>query len=182
LPAGSYVTVEWPTNFGGINNSYYDRDETDYLYFKALELMDKFYYLSHTWDHPCTFDTINASYGYTLMNYEVADNIAFAPGYFREKMNLWSNTSMITPCVTGLYNSGALTAMLENGISACVSDDSVTSGVGYEPPTPYHGVWSSIDPNGVTGMYFVPRHALDIDYDDMTPAQVVDEYHTLYVS
>lgn len=35
LPQGSYVTVEWPTNFGGINNLYYTRGEHDYLFDKS---------------------------------------------------------------------------------------------------------------------------------------------------
>lgn len=70
-PAGSYVTVEWPVNFGGVNSQYYTRGEHDYLYDKAVELMDKFYYLSHTFNHPCTFDTLSESDGYTLMTSEV---------------------------------------------------------------------------------------------------------------
>ncbi len=31
-------------------------------------------------------------------------------------------------------------------------------------------------------MYFVPREALDIDYCDMTPEMVEDEYNTVNVS
>jgi hypothetical protein len=87
---------------------------------------------------------------------------------------------MITPCVMGLYNGGVLKAMYENGITACVSDESVSSGtVDYEPITPYHGVWSAETPNGFEGVYFVPREALDIDYCDRTPEDVIDEYMTL---
>jgi hypothetical protein len=83
------------------------------------------------------------------MHTEVATNQDYAPQYFGNKMHLWSNFSMITPCVTGLYNGGALRAMDELGITACVSDESVDSGdVDFEPITPYHGVYTKSVPNG----------------------------------
>jgi len=86
---------------------------------------------------------------------------------------------MITPCVTGLYNSGALQAMLENGVTAVVSDESVGSTIiDYEPKNPYHGVWSTTQRNGIEGMYFVPREALDIDYSCTNDTMVTDEYNT----
>jgi hypothetical protein len=72
LPTGSYVTVEWPTNFGGINSTYYTRNQHDYLYDKAVELIDKFYYLSHTWDHPCTLDNLTVANGEITMSTEVS--------------------------------------------------------------------------------------------------------------
>jgi hypothetical protein len=169
-------------NFGGVNNSYYTRGEHDYLYDKVVALMDKFYYLSHTWDHPCTFDTLSVAAGLTTMSSEISQNKAFAPAFFGDKMSLWSNFSMITPCVSGLYNAGVLQALNNNGITACVSDESVSKGVDYEPITPYHGVYSDVATNGYVGVYFVPREALDIDYCAMTPADVVDEYNTQNVS
>eukprot|EP00026_Physarum_polycephalum_P002197 Phypoly_transcript_02202.p1 GENE.Phypoly_transcript_02202~~Phypoly_transcript_02202.p1 ORF type:complete len:872 (+),score=170.46 Phypoly_transcript_02202:200-2815(+) len=178
LPKGSYVTVEWPTNFGGINNLYYTRGEEDYLHDKALEIIDKFYYLSHTWDHPCTIDNMDETTGYNTMHSEVADNIAYAPQFFGDKMHLWSNFSMITPCVQGLYNGGVLRAMSELGVTACVSDESVSAGtIDYEPVTPYHGVYTDTNTNGFAGVYLVPREALDIDYSARTPEDVVDEYN-----
>jgi hypothetical protein len=51
--------------------------------------------------------------------------------------------------ISGLYNPGVLQAMLDLNITACVSDESVTSGVDYEPLTPYHGVYSTVAVNGV---------------------------------
>ena len=55
MPNGSYVTVEWPINFGGRNDWTLD-GAVDELYATALAIQDKFYFLSHTWDHPCTLD------------------------------------------------------------------------------------------------------------------------------
>lgn len=85
---------------------------------------------------------------------QVSQNINYAPSYFGNKMHLWSNFSMITPCVTGLYNGGALRAMDENGVTACVSDESVASKeVDYEPITPYHGVLSTQAKNGHVSLF-----------------------------
>ncbi len=115
LPAGSYLTVEWPTNFGGIND-YYTAGQTDFLWLKALALIDKFYYLSHTYDHPCTFDNITVG-TYDVMYSEVSLNNINATTFFASSgFARWSNFSMITPCVTGLYNGNALQAMLDNGM------------------------------------------------------------------
>lgn len=140
------MTVEWPTNFGGVNNSYYLKNApVDDLYNKALQLIDKFYYLSHTWDHPCVgapvdFDHGTVDQAYELGMNELRNNSDFAPNFFRNNMHLWSNHSMITPCVTGLYNAGLLRAMVENNITACVSDESVNATeIDYEPLVAYHG-------------------------------------------
>jgi len=89
---------------------------------------------------------------------------------------------MITPCVTGLWKGPVLQAMAALGVTACVSDESVTdpSTPDYEPYTPYHGVYSTVATNGFAGIYFVPRQTLDIDYCDTNDAMVTDEYNTMY--
>lgn len=155
------MTVEWPTNFGGVNNSYYLKGApVDDLYNKAVELIDKFYYLSHTWDHPCVgapldFDSANTSAAYTLGMSELGQNIAFMPTFFGDKQHLWSNLSMITPCVTGLYNGGFLKSMNDSGLHACVSDESVAStDIDYEPLVPYHGQYSTKARNGFVCLSF----------------------------
>jgi len=91
---------------------------------------------------------------------------------------------MITPCVTGLWNGNVLQAMADLGVTACVSDESVTTKktVDYEPITPYHGVYSTVAANGYAGMFFVPRETVDIDYCDINDAMVTDEYNTLFLS
>jgi hypothetical protein len=180
LPTGSYLTVEWPTNFGGVND-YTPKGQTDDLYNKAVELKDKFYFLSHTWDHPCTLESEANATQYTDMYEELSKNIAYLSTFFGDDLSHWSPHSMITPCVTGLHAPGVLLAMNNNGITACVSDETVTgkNNKDYEPITPYHGVYSDLTTNGYVGMYFVPREGLDIDYCDINPDMVVDEYNFL---
>lgn len=46
------MKLEWPVNGGGVNTY----DDPDELYAKAQTLIDSFFYLSHTWDHPCDLD------------------------------------------------------------------------------------------------------------------------------
>ena len=53
LPAGSHVSIEWP--FNGAGTTWYE--QPDSLFAKAIELQNSFYFVSHTWDHPCSFDT-----------------------------------------------------------------------------------------------------------------------------
>lgn len=101
LPEGSYLTVEWPTNFGG-KDDYCPDCNPDELYAKALELQDKFYYLSHTWDHPCNLDDLDNATAYSEMYEEVSKNINFLSTFFAGGLSRWSNSSMITPCVTGM--------------------------------------------------------------------------------
>ncbi len=69
--------------------------------------------------------------------------------------------------------------MVDNGVTACVSDESVTGkkNADFEPIIPYHGVYSNL-----ANVYFVPREALDIDYCDISPEMVADEYNTENVS
>lgn len=178
LPAGSHITVEWPTNFGGVNDWSLE-GAADELYAKAIELKDKFLYLSHTWDHPCTLDTVGT---YDYMYEEVRQNQLYLPTFFGDDLSLWSNTGMVTPCVTGLWNGPVLNAMADLGVTACVSDESITnaSTVDYVPIIPYHGVYSTVELNGYAGILFVPRETLDIDYCDINPEMVVDEYNTNY--
>jgi len=171
LPSGSHVTVEWPTNGGGVN-VYVDPDE---LYFKALEIQDNFYFLSHTWDHPCTLDTAT----YAFMVPELTENIAFFETFFPGGLAnpLFTNNSMVTPCITGLFNGQVLEAMWDNGIYNCVGDNSQPD---LQPSFPYHGYYTTNATNNFTGIFVVPRECLDIDYDNVIPAQLVDEYNTEY--
>jgi len=116
---------------------------------------------------------------------EVGMNINYTKTFFTDQtIHLWSANSIITPCVTGLWNGNVLRALADLGITATVSDESVTNAktTDYVPQTPYHGVYSTVAANGYAGIYFVPREALDIDYCDTNDAMLVDEYNSQFLS
>jgi len=172
LPAGSYITVEWP--FNGAGTEWYITPDT--LFEKAIQLQDKFWFLSHTWDHPCNLDTASEA----TMNTELVNNINFTPTLLTNGSYAsprFSNDSMVTPCITGLFNGNVLQAMANNGIINCVGDNSVAALV---PANVYHGIWTTVATNGYAGVFIVPREDLDIGYDTTIPAEVVDEYNTMY--
>lgn len=110
---------------------------------KAIALQNKFYFLSHTWDHPCDLDTAT----YAEMNTELANNINFTPSFLNRGLSspVFSRNSMIHPCITGLFNGAVLQAMVDNGIVNCVGDNSVTA---LTPSNKYHYIPTTVAING----------------------------------
>eukprot|EP00026_Physarum_polycephalum_P003031 Phypoly_transcript_03040.p1 GENE.Phypoly_transcript_03040~~Phypoly_transcript_03040.p1 ORF type:complete len:833 (+),score=110.97 Phypoly_transcript_03040:44-2542(+) len=171
LPEGSHVTVEWP--FNGAGTTWYISPDT--LFSKAKALQNKFWFLSHTWDHPCDLDTGS----YAEMSGEITNNTQFTPSFLTGGLSSpqFSGDSIVTPCITGLFNGQVLKAMVDNGIVNCVGDTSVAA---LQSANPYHGIPTTTATNGYAGVFIVPRQALDINYDNSIPAEVVDEYNTVY--
>eukprot|EP00026_Physarum_polycephalum_P002586 Phypoly_transcript_02593.p1 GENE.Phypoly_transcript_02593~~Phypoly_transcript_02593.p1 ORF type:complete len:829 (+),score=203.62 Phypoly_transcript_02593:53-2539(+) len=169
LPSGSYVTIEWP--FNGAGTTWYA--QPDPLFAKAKALQNHFYFVSHTWDHPCDFDTAT----YAEVNTELKNNIDFTPSFLTNGLNSsrFTDDALVNPCITGLFNGNCLRAMSDNGIRYCVGDNSVKKLV---PANKYHPITTTVATNGYAGILIIPREAYDIDYDNSVPAELVDQFNT----
>jgi len=110
---------------------------------------------------------------------ELVNNTQFEPTFLDGGLDspYFSRDSMVTPCITGLFNGEVLHAMADNNIMNCVGDNSVAE---LQSPNPYHGIITTVETHGYDGIFIVPREDLDIDYDDTLPEEVVDEYNTIY--
>lgn len=150
LPAGSHVTIEWP--FNGAGTTWYA--QPDPLFAKAISLQNSFYFVTHTWDHPCTFDSATYLHfnstlfttfllfwwnRYTEVFDELHNNAIFTPSFLVGGLDspVFTKNAMVNPCITGLFNGEALRAMADSGIQYVVGDNSVESLV---PDNLYHGV------------------------------------------
>lgn len=157
------MTAEWPFNGYGVNNY----GTPDALFSTAIALQNKFYFVTHTWDHPCTLDT--ASYHTTAvlsfhsltcfrkaeMDVQLDNNINFTPSLLTGglKSSVFSNDSIVNPCITGLFNKNVLQSMANHGIIYCVGDNSVARLV---PPNPYNGIYTTVATHGYVYLHVTP--------------------------
>jgi len=173
LPAGSNVTVEFPYNGLGVaDNGGYTKDK---LFMKAQELQQEFFFLSHTYSHPCTLDYATYEFAYN----DLSKNIPVAERLFSDGTASahFSPASLVNPCITGLFNGDVLRAMKANGIIYAVGDNSVPE---LQSPDPYHIIETTVATHGEAGLFIIPRHATDIYYDVSNPEQCADEYNIYY--
>eukprot|EP00026_Physarum_polycephalum_P003801 Phypoly_transcript_03816.p1 GENE.Phypoly_transcript_03816~~Phypoly_transcript_03816.p1 ORF type:complete len:562 (+),score=101.00 Phypoly_transcript_03816:548-2233(+) len=173
LPPYSNVTVEWPFNGAGVAEA--GGPTQDELYKTAQELQGEFFFLSHTFRHPCTLDSDSYDFAFE----ELSLNIPIAEQLFYGGTSayVYSPTSMVNPCITGLFNGNVLRAMKANGIYNAVGDNSVPRLVS---PNPYHIIETTQDVHGEPGVYIIPRHAADIYYDVSTPEESAAQYNSIY--
>lgn len=177
LPANSNIITtlafngETVTENGGF--------KVDPLFLKAKQLVNQFEWETHTWDHTLLDDL---TYDETIA--ELFQNLQAASWLFNANLNLtvpdrWSNKSMVTPAISGLYNPDALSAMFDFGIKAVVGDSSLPP---LNPVNPYHGLYTTEALNGYDGIYIVPRIDTNIYYDACLPIHITNQYNDRYYS
>ncbi len=86
---------------------------------------------------------------------------------------LLTNT-MVTPEISGLHNSAALEAMIDEGITSACGDSSVAD---ITNPYPYHGLWTSWFTYQSRQFFIVPRAPTNIFYNTHLPDLDVDQYN-----
>ncbi|KAJ3189692.1 hypothetical protein HK101_008751 [Irineochytrium annulatum] len=139
-------------------------------------IRDQFYWCSHTFTHEILN---NNSYADTIdevtFNYKMGGpsyaNVIGQPN--------WSNISMVTPGISGLFNADALRALWDFGIIAAVGDSSRPKT--YDANMPYW--WpliTTVANNGFDGFTIVPRQVLNIYFNVTNPNYLVTLYNQIY--
>ena len=130
----------------------------------------KFYWISHTWDHPDSLDGMSQAQidGQIPPNNSEAATLA---------LTNFNPANLVTPGVSGLSDSKVPGELVNDGIRYVVTDTSVTGKVNNGPgPSPNVGIVNSF----ASGLYEVPRHANDLFYNVNSPADWAAEYHCIY--
>lgn len=153
----------------------------DSLVNSARNNANKFFWVSHTYDHEnldCYQRWLNggncraATYNDAL--FEITQNVSVANTL---RLNL-DRASMVTPEISGLYNAEFLRAAAAQGLRYMVSD---TSRGDLLPLRPNEGVYSAIQPN----ILFIPRRPTHIYYNTSSgrtgvAGSLPDEFNWFY--
>ncbi len=133
----------------------------------AKQNQDRFYWVSHTYDHT-NLDSVDYATASSeiVLNNQVARNLG---------LKYYSTLNMVTPDVSGLTNPNFLQAAYDNGIRYLVTDTSVA---GYNNPSPNAGIYNSYQP----AILMIPRRPTNLFYNVSTPAEWVAEYNCIYQS
>jgi hypothetical protein len=124
-------------------------------------------WINHTYDHANLDNaTYDAAYSEITQNQQAAASMGFAT---------FDPSALVTPDISGLSNSAAMTAAFDAGILTVVTD---TSRAGMDNPTPNTGI-----PNWeVPAILMVPRRPVNLFYNVSTPDEWTAEYNYLYYS
>lgn len=157
--------TEMAINGYGVNE--YGTYANDLLFKKARQLIKDFNWISHTWSH---LDLDPATYNETSQ--EITQNYQTAQYLGVWGTSNYSHNSMVTPKITGLFNSEAMRALANQRINFVVGDDSLPQFV--NQTNPHLGLYTR------SGIYIIPRHATEIYFDTSTPEELVSKYNYLH--
>ncbi len=139
----------------------------------AVNLADRFNWISHTYDH-ADLDTL----AYDAVDLELTQNsdvgwntlqLGNGPNHF----NNFTDSILVTPSISGLTNPAALSAMQADGIRYVVTD---TSQAGQNNPSPNIGIYNPIQPS----LLEIPRHPVNLYFNVSQPAQWLAEDNCRY--
>ncbi|KAJ3095132.1 hypothetical protein HDU97_007245 [Phlyctochytrium planicorne] len=176
-PLGSGITL-WPNP--APSKTAYRADlplDTLYKYFNTNKAnIDAFWWNSHTFTHEIlnnnTFsDTLNE----ISFNYDMAQQIGLTTSAG------WSNFSMVTPGISGLFNGDALRALTQFGITAAVGDTSRPKTTNLTNPE-FWPMITSVDVSGFAGFTVIPRSATNVFFNCTNPVYNTQIYHNIYAN
>lgn len=118
LPAGSDIRLDFPFNGNGVAEA--GGASEDPLFAKAVSVLDKLFWCSHTWSHlDLTInDQVETPYPTTYQETydEIMKNRDFALELFGTPYYpSYSYRFMVTPGISGLFNGNAIKALLDAG-------------------------------------------------------------------
>ncbi len=134
---------------------------------------NKFNYISHTFTHE----------NFNNITYFDANNELYFNKEMSKLMDVYgkpfhSDSGMITPSISGLFNGDAIAAILNNGITNAVGDNSRANLINQQ--NPHLGLITTASTNGYDGLFIIPRDATIVYYNVYTVEQNLDEYKNIY--
>ncbi|KAJ3192166.1 hypothetical protein HK101_006946 [Irineochytrium annulatum] len=145
-------------------------------YMRQPAVASQFFWCSHTFTHEILN---NNSYSDTIN--ELSHNYRMAGAAFANVAgtSYWSNFSMVTPGISGLFNGDALRALVDFGITAAVGDSSRPKT--FDATAPYWWPLSTtMANNNFDGFTIVPRQVLNIYFNVTNPNYLVTLYNNIY--
>ncbi|KAJ1536245.1 hypothetical protein HK096_000073, partial [Nowakowskiella sp. JEL0078] len=145
-----------------------------FVYFKDPAKQANFFWLSHTFTHE---NLNNASY--TDTDNEIKYNVQVAKALLKMyDKSYFSQNSIVTPQISGVFNGDALQCLLDNGILSIVGDDSRPNLV------PSNGNWypliTTTELSNYAGYLIIPRSPTEIYFSCSTFDQNTYVYNSLY--
>ncbi|KAJ3198811.1 hypothetical protein HDU82_001002, partial [Entophlyctis luteolus] len=178
-PLGTGLTL-WPA-LSTINTDWAAALSQDslYQYFapaSSATTTSKFLWVSHTFTH----EILNNN-SYSDTNNEVTFNFRLASSAYMslDGHAYWSNKSMVTPGISGLFNGDALRALSDFGIKAVVGDSSRPKTLNAARPLYWPLVTTSAN-NGFDGFIIIPRQSLNIYFNATNSNYDTVLYNNIY--
>ncbi|KAI9344677.1 hypothetical protein BDR26DRAFT_857406 [Obelidium mucronatum] len=172
-PLGTGKTL-WPAGVNYNWNKTILAKDPIYNFFSApgnlTSVTSKFLWCSHTFTHEILN---NNTYSDTINEISFNFHLASKDLWGLDGQPYWSNKSMVTPGISGIFNGDALKALLDFGITGAVGDSSRPSLWNTERPM-YWPMTTTVEKNGYAGFTVVPRQSLNIYFNTTN-----QEYNTI---
>lgn len=131
----------------------------------ATATNSQFPWINHTFSHE-NLDSVS----YSLASQEITKNNQTASSMGLQNFD---RRAIVTPDISGLYNTNAMRAAYDAGIRFLVTD---TSRPGMDNPRPQQGIRNWKEPR----ILMVPRRPVNLFYNVTTPSQWMGQYNALY--
>ncbi|KAJ3012907.1 UNVERIFIED_CONTAM: hypothetical protein HDU68_000966, partial [Siphonaria sp. JEL0065] len=172
----------WP-NLSKVNSSWAASVlATDPLYnmFSApgalTTVTNKFFWVSHTFTHEI-FN--NNTYSDVTNEITFNFNLASKKYWGLDGQPFWSNNSIVTPGISGIFNGDALKALSDFGIKGCVGDSSRNKTVDANRPL-WWPLTTTVANNNFAGFTVIPRQSLAIYFNATNANYNAQLYNNIY--
>ncbi|KAJ1564226.1 hypothetical protein HK096_009042, partial [Nowakowskiella sp. JEL0078] len=157
-----------------ISNTSTIQNDDLFAYLSNPTIQKNFFFVSHTFTHE---NLNNASYQDT--DNELKYNIQFSKLLGLYNSTQFSQNSLVTPQISGIWNGDALQAILDNGITSIVGDDSrgIINPLGF-----WYPYFTTIASSNFEGFQIIPRSPCEVYFDASTVPENTYIYNTLYSS
>ncbi|KAJ3026609.1 UNVERIFIED_CONTAM: hypothetical protein HDU68_005389 [Siphonaria sp. JEL0065] len=149
-----------------------------YNFFSAsgnlTSVTSKFLWCSHTFTH----EIFNNNTYSDVIN-ELSFNFHLASIWGLDSQPFWSNRSMVTPGISGIFNADALQALHDFGIVGVVGDSSRSKTLNSIRPR-YWPLFTTVDDNGFDGIVVVPRQSASIYFNSTNQEYNTILYNNIY--
>ncbi|KAJ3017196.1 UNVERIFIED_CONTAM: hypothetical protein HDU68_011805 [Siphonaria sp. JEL0065] len=179
-PLGTGQTL-W--NLTGVNTNWNKAAlaaDTLYNFFSApgnlTSVTSKFLWCSHTFTHEI-FN--NNTYSDVANELNFNFHLASKDLWGLDGQPFWSNRSMVTPGISGIFNGDALRALTDFGITGVVGDSSRNKTLNTERPLWWPMITTVAD-NGFDGFIVIPRQSLNIYFNTTNSAYNAELYNNIY--
>ncbi|KAJ3017483.1 UNVERIFIED_CONTAM: hypothetical protein HDU68_011669 [Siphonaria sp. JEL0065] len=154
--------------------------DTLYNFFSApgnlTSVTSKFLWCSHTFTHEIfNNNTYSDVFNELSFNFHLASKDLWG----LDGQPFWSNKSMVTPGISGIFNGDALHALSDFGITGVVGDSSRNKTLNTERPL-WWPLTTTVADNGFDGVTVIPRQALNIYFNTTNPSYNAKLYNNIY--
>ncbi|KAJ3029935.1 UNVERIFIED_CONTAM: hypothetical protein HDU68_010621 [Siphonaria sp. JEL0065] len=182
-PLGTGQTLWTPALLAGLTTTWTKTvlaQDPIYNFFSApgnlTSVSSKFLWCSHTFTHEILN---NNTYGDTSNEVNFNFHLASKSLWGLDGQPFWSNKTMVTPGISGLFNGDALKALWDFGITGAVGDSSREKTL-----NPIRPMWwpltTNVSTNGFAGFTVVPRQSLNIYFNATNGPYNAKLYNNIY--